>query len=315
VAAEIEIRDNPLDYSVDELDRQYDARARVPDCPSILQAYAEQSAEARRLLACERNVPYGPHEDESLDIFPAAGDPGAGHPAAGVRTPVYIFIHGGYWRALSKDDSAFMAPAFVKAGATVVAVNYSLAPGASLHTMVQQCRKALAWIYRHIGQYNGDPGRLHVSGHSAGGHLAGMLLANDWQDASDVPADVVHSASPVSGLFDLRPLLPTRVNTWLGLDRTSALALSPVFQLPRQACPMLLAWGEHESEEFKRQSHLYGQAWQQRDFPAALLEVPNTNHFDIMLTLRDPDAVLTREIFTLMELPLHLKESPSSVEH
>ena len=308
MAAEIEIRDNPLGYSADELDRQYDARARVPGCVSILQVYAEQSAEARRHLVCERNVPYGSHEDETLDIFP-------GDPTPGVQTPVYIFIHGGYWRALSKDDSAFMAPAFVAAGATVVAVNYSLAPAASLHTIVQQCRKALAWIYRHIGQYNGDPRRLHISGHSAGGHLAGMLLADGWHDASDVPFDVVHSASPISGLFDLRSLLSTGVNAWLRLDPASALALSPVFQLPRQACPMLLAWGEHESDEFKRQSRLYGQACQQRGFRAALLEVPNTNHFDIMLTLGDPDAVLTREIFTLMELPLHSKESSYSVEH
>src|SRR3546814_15083865 len=80
--------------------------------------YADYSAQARAGLPASLAVPYGGHPDETLDIFPAE--------KAGA--PVFVFIHGGYWRALSKDDSSFMAPVFHAAGATVVAGNYSLAP-------------------------------------------------------------------------------------------------------------------------------------------------------------------------------------------
>ena len=163
---------NPMGYTLAEVDRQYNARASVPDCLPFLKEYADYSVLARQQVEGELSVSYGKHPDETLDIFPAQ--------AAGA--PVYLFIHGGYWKALSKDDSSFMAPAFHAAGATVVAVNYSLAPGAALQTIVDQCRAALAWVYRNIHCYNGDAARIHISGSSAGGHLVGMLLARGWHD-------------------------------------------------------------------------------------------------------------------------------------
>lgn len=283
---------NPMAYTLDELDRQYNARASVPDCLLYLQEYADSSASARQQLQGELSVPYGVHPDETLDIFPAA--------AAGA--PVYLFIHGGYWRALSKDDSSFMAPAFHAAGATVVAVNYSLAPGAALQAIVDQCRRALAWVYRHIHRYHGDTARIHVSGSSAGGHLAGMLLAGGWQGAYDLPDNVVQSASPISGLFDLRPLVHTHINAWARLDEAAATSLSPQFHLPGQGCPILVAWGQHETAEFKRQSQAYAGAWHAQGLPVHQLEVQGVNHFSILTSLRDPASVLSQAIFGLMGL-------------
>lgn len=283
---------NPMGYSLDEIDRQYNARASVPDCLPFLQEYADTSKLAREQLGGELSVPYGTHPDETLDVFPAAQ----------ADAPVFVFIHGGYWRALSKDDSSFMAPAFTAAGATVVAINYSLAPAATLPAIVDQCRRAVAWVYKNISRFQGDPARIHVSGSSAGGHLAGMMLARGWHDALGVPGNVVHSASPISGLFDLRPLMSTHINAWAHLDPQSAQALSPVFHLPDQACPILLAWGEHETAEFKRQSRLYAQAWQARGYPASTLEAPGVNHFNILMDLRDPHSALSRSILGLMGL-------------
>ncbi len=283
--------DNPMGYASDELDRQYNARASVPDCLPYLKEYADYSAQARRKIAGELAVPYGPHPDETIDIFPAAG-----------LAPVYLFIHGGYWRALSRDDSSFMAPAFVGRGATVVAVNYSLAPGVSLSVIVDQCRRALAWVYKNIERYGGDPSRIHISGSSAGGHLVGMLLAPGWKEQLDVPEHVIQSASPVSGLFDLRPLVRTHINAWAHLNEQSSRSLSPVFHLPSAGCPMLLAWGEHETDEFKRQSAMYAQAWAERGYPVRRLEVADTNHFNILMQLRDAESTLSRSIFELMGL-------------
>lgn len=283
---------NPMAYTLAELDRQYNARASVPDCLPYLQEYADYSASARKQVHAELSVPYGTHPDETLDIFPAS--------AAGA--PVYLFIHGGYWRALSKDDSAFMAPAFHDAGATVVAVNYSLAPGAALQAIVDQCRRALAWVYQHIHRYHGDAARIHVSGSSAGGHLAGMLLADGWQGGFGLPDQVVHSASPISGLFDLRPLVHTHINAWARLDHDTAIALSPQFHLPGQGCPTLVAWGQHETAEFKRQSQAYAGAWHAHGLPVRQFEVQGVNHFNILMTLRDPASMLSQAIFGLMGL-------------
>jgi arylformamidase len=281
-----------MGYTLDEIDRQYNARASVPDCLPFLKEYADFSAMAREQVKGELSVPYGGHPDETLDIFPAA------RPDA----PVYVFIHGGYWRALSKDDSSFMAQAFHAAGATVVAVNYSLAPGVGLDTIVRQCRSALAWVYRHIHRYHGDAARIHVSGSSAGGHLVGMLLASGWHEAFDVPAGIVHSASPISGLFDLRPLVHTHINEWTRLDSSSSVALSPLFRLPSQGCPILVAWGQFETGEFRRQSLDYARAWQDHGFNARQLEVQGANHFNVLMALRDPATALSRAIFELMGL-------------
>lgn len=287
--------DNPMGYAPHEIDRQYNARASVPDCLPFLQEYADFSALAREQVPGHLGVHYGSGQDETLDIFPAA------HP----HGPVYVFLHGGYWRALSKDDASFMAPAFTQAGATVVAVNYSLAPAVSLHTIVQQCRKALAWVYRHIGAYGGDPARIHVSGSSAGGHLGAMLLSPGWHDALGVPQTIVHSASLFSGLFDLRPLLHTHINAWMRLDAASAHELSPIFALPSsaRACELLVAWGEHETDEFKRQSRDYLHAWTARGLTGAAIEAPGANHFNVLMALRQPHTAITQRIFRMMGLP------------
>lgn len=284
---------NPMGYTLQEIDRLYNARATVPDCLPLLKEYTDFSALARQAVHGELSVPYGDHADETLDIFPASAP----------NSPVFFFIHGGYWRALSKDDSSFMAPAFTHAGATVVAVNYSLAPGATLDIIVDQCRRALAWVYRNIGRYQGDAGRIHISGSSAGGHLAGMLLAGGWHAAYELPADIVQSASPLSGLFDLRPLLHTHINEWIKLDLDSATRLSPLFCLPEHGgCPLLIGWAEQDTVEFKRQSQSYSRAWQQKGWPASELEVPGTNHFDVLMQLRDPGSALSRTILKLMGL-------------
>jgi arylformamidase len=274
------------------LDKQYNARASVADCLPYLNEYTDYSRQARKEVDSALSVPYGAHPDETLDIFRGTRD----------AAPVYFFIHGGYWRALSKDDSSFMAPAMTRAGALVVSINYSLAPAVSVAHIVDQCRRALAWVYRNIHRYGGDPARIHVSGSSAGGHLAGMLLAGGWQAQFDLPADVVHSASPISGLFDLRPLVQTHINEWAAFDAQSSVQASPIFHLPRLPCSMLLAWGEHETDEFKQQSRQYGTACRQVGCMVTELEVSGTNHFNILMQLRQPDSSLCRPILGLMGL-------------
>lgn len=280
------------DFEQAELDVQYDARGTVPDIAPVLRAYATKSAAARAVLPGVLDVPYGEHADETLDIFPAA-TPDA---------PVFFFVHGGYWRLLSKDDSSFMAPAMTAAGATVVSINYSLAPAVTLDRIVEQTRRALAWVYQHIAQHHGDPSRIHVCGSSAGGHLVGMLLADGWHANHGVPEDVIRGAAPLSGLFDLEPIVHTHVNGWMHLSPADALRNSPVAHLPRIGCPLLVSYGETETAEFKRQSDDYLQAWRSRGFAGDYVSMPDTNHFDIIMHLNNPASPLTQAIFRQMGL-------------
>ncbi|MES2263906.1 MAG: alpha/beta hydrolase [Pseudomonadota bacterium] len=279
-------------YTPEELDVQYNARATVPDVTVFLRRYAELSAEMRARLPCACDVAYGPGADETLDIFPA--------PREG--SPVLVYIHGGYWRALSKDDSSFMAATFTAAGATVVAVNYSLAPAVTLDEIVAQNRRALAWIYTNIARHHGDPKRIYLCGSSAGGHLVGMLLAPGWQQEYGLPDDVVAGACPISGLFDLAPIVSTHINAWMQLDAETAHRSSPLFHLPAAPVPLLACVGGNETAEFKRQSTAYVAACHALGFDAAYLEIEHTHHFDVVLELCNPDSLLTRSLLRMMRL-------------
>ena len=275
------------------LDLQYNARATVPDIAPMLSDYASLSAQARATLPCALNVAYGPHPDETLDIFPAQGkQPG----------PVLIYLHGGYWRLLSKDDSSFMAPTLTRAGMTVVAVNYSLAPAVTLDHIVDQTRRAVAWVHQHIEQHHGDRQRLVIAGSSAGGHLAGMVLARGWQENYGMDSTAIAGAVLLSGLYDLTPLVDTHINDWMHLSLEAARRNSPIFALPDHRPPILVSYGSNETAEFKRQSRDYLAAWQTGSGQAEYVDMPGTNHFDLVLQLNRLDSPLVKKLLKLLGL-------------
>ena len=281
-------------------DRQYNARASVQDAAALIARYTQQSQAAFSLPGAVRNQRYSPRPSDILDIYlPAALDKQA--PSA----PVFIFIHGGYWRALSKNDSAFMAPALTQAGAVVVVPDYDLAPAVTLDHIVDQIRQAFAWVVRNIAIYGGDARNICICGSSAGGHLVGMLLAKGWQQDYDLPASATPAAAfPLSGLFDLQPLLHTHINSWMQLDDAAAVRNSPRFVLPDSSthsqCQLRVSCGEFESREFHRQSQEYLAAWQARCLPGQWLEAPGTNHFDLPLQLADPQSIVHQTALQLM---------------
>ncbi|MHA1108417.1 MAG: alpha/beta hydrolase [Alphaproteobacteria bacterium] len=287
------------DFDQTELDRQYDARGASPDGQSFRDFIREESPRIKKRLGGAFDLPYGPGEAELLDIFPAE-EPGA---------PVMFFIHGGYWRSSSKDDVGLFAATFVPAGATYVAINYALAPGAAIDEIVRQCRAGLAWVYRNIADYNGDPDRIHINGRSAGGHLAGMLLAGGWQEDFGVPVDVVKGACAVSGLYDLEPVQLSSVNDWARMDAASARRNSPIHHLPEAGCPLIVTYGGLETDEFKRQTEDYMAAWRGRGFPCSYVDMPGRHHFATMPEFMDPDSLLTRAALDQMGLGLKLNSA------
>ena len=264
------------------LDRMYNNRALVPDHGDYFSRWAERSGQARRSQACSLDIAYGASPGEKLDVFPAT------HSAPG-DAPVLVFIHGGYWRSLDKSEHSFLAPAFTDAGACVVMPNYDLCPAVTIPGIALQMVAALDWTWRNIARFGGNPGRITVVGHSAGGHLAAMLLACDWKKhAPNLPADLVKNALSVSGLYELESVMHTPfLKDSLRLTPAQVAQASPAwFPAPRRGVLYSVA-GADESEEFLRHNALIEHAWGARAVPVreALLGL---NHFSVLEALVQP---------------------------
>ena len=275
------------------LDAQYNARASIPEHAEIFTRWSADSAAARAGTVASLDLRYGDGPNESLDVFHAA-EPGA---------PVLVFIHGGYWRALDKREQSFLAPALVAGGAMVVLPNYALCPAVSVATIALQLTRALAWVHRNAADFGGDPQRIVVAGHSAGGHLAAMMLACRWRDVGgDLPPDLVKAALAISGLFDLEPLRRTPfLQPDLRLTPADVRRLSPARFAPPARGRLYAVVGGAESEEFRRQNRLIRNAWGEAVVPVCEA-VPGFHHLSVLDGLADPRGrlhALARELLGL----------------
>jgi arylformamidase len=277
------------DYDQQALDFQYNNQAQVDHPQRYLDWYTAASQKARSRVRHQSGIAYGGLPDEKLDIFlPPEIKPGEGR-------PVIVFVHGGAWRNLNRDASSFAAETFTRRGALYVALGFSRMPAAgSLDEMVAQVRAAIAWLYSNVGDYGGAPQRLHLIAHSSGAHLAGMAIGSDWPRAYSLPANAVRSAVLVSGLYDLEPVRLSFRNDMLKLDRAAEIRNSPCRNLPRQPPQLLVAYGERDSAEFRRQSAEYASVWQRRYGNCRVLELPGLNHYETIETLAHPDSTLSR---------------------
>jgi arylformamidase len=270
------------------LDAQYNNRALVPGYADILQSWTEASALARSESRVLLDVAYGSAPSEKLDVFLPAKPAQLTKPNA-QAAPVLIFIHGGYWRALDKSDQSFVAPALNAEGAVVVLPNYALCPAVSIEHIALQMAAAVQFVWRNAADWGGDPQRIAVAGHSAGGHLASLLLSCRWKDiAADLPAQLLTGALSVSGVFDLEPLRHTPfLQGDLKLTPQSVARLSPAFfPRPKQA-KLFAVVGMDESEEFRRQNRLIRDVWGPTAVPVNET-VPGLNHFTVLRNLADP---------------------------
>lgn len=281
---------------------QYNNRARVTAAPDILAGWARASALARLRMACTLDIPYGSEPGETLDIFPAPATGGQGGPVT-PGAPVLVFIHGGWWRSLDKADHSFIAPPFVQAGAVVVLPNYALCPTVGIAQIALQTTRALAWSWRHAAQHGGDPARIFVIGHSAGGHLAAMLLCCDWPAVqADLPPTLLAGAMSISGVFDLAPLRRTPLlQADLRLTPAAVRRLSPA-RFPSPTGPLLALVGGDESDEFLRQNQLIRRRWGAHSVPVCQA-LPGLNHFTVLHDLADPAGSAHRHALQLMGLP------------
>lgn len=274
------------------LDAQYNNRARIPDHAAIFERWARASELTRSQSLCHLDIAYGEEAGETLDVFPTQAP----------KAPVLVFIHGGYWRSLDKSDHSFVAASFVAEGAQVVVPNYALCPAVTMDQIVMQTVRALVWVYRNAAKYGGDPERIVVVGHSAGGHLAAMLACCQWKLLGrDLPAKLIKGAISISGLYDLEPLRHTPyVQPDLRLTPALVKKLSPAY-LPAPKNPLYAMAGSLESEEFLRQNDLIAQAWGAKAVPVCE-RIPACHHLDILHDLADSEGrchQLTRQLLAL----------------
>jgi arylformamidase len=272
-------------YNQEQLNDQYNTRLQVPDYAGYFDRWerlSRQTAEQNTIL---KDIPFGAHPEELLDIFPSKVH----------QSKTLVFIHGGYWHLLDKTMFHFLAGHFLKYNVTTVLINYPLAPRSSIDEIVASCRKALLWLHDNMIRYNGDPAELYLLGHSAGGHLASMLLVE--QEAKFIQAVI-----SLSGLFRLEPVMLSYLNDSISMDRENAIKNSPVFLNPAIDCPLLLVTGTDESDEFKAQSEELCQFWKSKCSFIKYLEVPQKNHYSILDAVVEKDSTLWAAIIRLMNI-------------
>ncbi len=280
------------DYDLDALEAEYDIEATVDSLEAYTSRYEAMSAQVVEQSRPQLDLLYGPEPLQALDAFPAKS----------AAAPILVYIHGGYWIRGDKAAGLFPAACFNAAGAVWVAINYRLAPDVHLDDIVSDVRHAISFIYQNARRIGGDPDRLYIAGSSAGGHLTGMLLAEGWQKAHNVPANVIKGACAISGLHDLEPFLLTSQKTYLKLDRPAVLRNSPIRNLGPAGSTLLVAWGGRETAEFQRQSKAYAEACVEAGLNLETIFMAEQNHFSMTGELADPDSPLTSAILRLMRL-------------
>ncbi len=270
--------------------REYNARAMIPDAADVFARWTDDAQRVRDRLQGELDLRFGDGECDALDLF-----------SAGPGSSLFVFIHGGYWRAFHKSDFSWIAPPFVERGVSVAVLDYALAPQVTIEHIVRQNLAALGWLWRHGGSLGFDRNRIVVGGHSAGGHLTAMMLAARFPDwSSDLPPDLVKGGVAISGLFDLEPIRRASfLNVDLKLDVTSARRLSPASMTPATDAPLVTAVGGIESSEFKRQTRLIAERWSQAF--RADVPMPGRDHLRVCEALADPASPLFEATIALLE--------------
>lgn len=248
------------------------------DIGPMIEDWYTKSETARDQLNAHLDVQYGDANRETLDIFPATTPTGRW----------LVFIHGGYWRATTKESSSFLATAFVDAGYNVALIEYDLCPAVTLGVIVEQVRRAIAWIYHHAVDFDLTCDEMVISGHSAGGHLTAMMWATDWT-RYHLPGGLISGGIALSGLFDLDPLQFTNMHEQVQFTPPVIASLSPARLAPQISAPLVVAVGERESAEFHRQTDIINAMPAWAEVIQAVVDVPGKHHFDILAAFMDLD--------------------------
>ncbi|HZS65238.1 MAG TPA: alpha/beta hydrolase [Xanthobacteraceae bacterium] len=283
-----------LDMDQQALDDAYDQAVYAPNRDQIRERRAANNALARQILGEPQRVAYGAAEIEKLDIYRTKRD----------AAPINIYIHGGAWRGGSSAQVAYLAENFVNAGAHFVALDFNnvLETGGDLFPMVDQVRRATAWVYNNAASFGGDPRRIYLTGHSSGGHLASCVVITDWEKLG-LPRDLVKAAMLGSGMYDLKPVRLSKRGNYVKFTDAMEEELSAQRHIGRIHIPLVITYGTYETPEFQRQARDFHAALVAAGKPATLLVGTAYNHFETQETLASPFGFMGRAALAMMKLP------------
>jgi arylformamidase len=284
-----------LNYTQAELDAAYDQAAYQANIQQLRDRWHANSERTRLRLGAPLRCSYGLSEIERLDIF---------RTDAAAPAPVFVFIHGGAWRAGSAAQYAAPAEMFIGAGAHYVAPDFAWVQdcGGSLTPMADQVRRAIAWVYRNAASFGGDPERIHVGGHSSGSHLAAVALTTDWQREFDLPADIIKGGMCSSGMYDLAPVALSHRSSYVKFTGEMVEALSPERHIRHLQAPLIVAYGTCETPEFQRQARDFAAAVRAAGKPVELLVGEHYSHLELPETLCNPYGLLGAAVLRQMGL-------------
>ena len=283
-----------LDMDQQDLDDAYDQLVYAPNRDHILKRCALNSELARERLGAPKRFAYGPTAIEALDVFTTRV----------ANAPVSVYVHGGAWRTGLALNYAYAAEMFVNAGAHHVVLDFNnvLETGGDLMVMAEQVRRAVAWVYRNAKSFGGDPERLHVCGHSSGGHLTCVLLATDWQKDFGLPPILIKGGVCGSGMFDLKPVRLSKRSSYVKFTDEIEEKLSSQRHIDRLVAPVAGVYGTLETPEFQRQSRDFAAAVAAAGKPVTLAVMEGYNHFEVMEQLGNPYSLFGRAVLAQMGL-------------
>ena len=282
-----------LDYDQVELDAAYDQTVYEPDIDQLAAKLKSDSDMVRANIGTPKRIAYGSKEIEKLDLYRTTRP----------NAPIFIFIHGGRWRVANAHDYGFPAENFVRAGAHYVAPDFDWVQDVEgdLGVLVSQVRQAVAWVYHNAATFGGDPQRIYLSGHSSGGHLAGVAIAADWKDLG-VPANVIKGAVLLSGIYDLKAVRLSNRSSYVKIDDRAEAAFSPQRHIDRLTVPLVVMYGTRETPEFQRQSREFAAAVKAAGKPVETIIAENYVHMDSVASLANPYGLAGSAALTMMKL-------------
>lgn len=278
-----------------QLTEAYSIYKAIPNLDDLLQKYRERAQTVQARLNPILNVTYGSEIIQKLDIYT---------PKSAKKMPVLISVHGGGWTIGSKTPWAIPAEILMSNGISSVSIDYGLAPQYRMNEIISHVRHAVAWVYKNIAQYGGDPNRLYIYGISAGAHLASTTLMPNWHKEFALPEDVIKGLVAMSGIYDLCPIVHApqiKLQKALQMTLEESFRDSPLYHLPKHSIPSIIAYGEKEPLiPFRLEAQHYAHQLQKAGCPVSLIEVPDANHFDMINELANPDGKAFKELMKMI---------------